>query len=62
MKRKYTIKVKDEAGNETERSYDCKNRALFFCDEIRSLKMTLEVELTVEIGKFKKSERFICEA
>lgn len=62
MKRKYTIKIKDQAGNETEKSYDSKERALFFCEEIRSLNMTLEVELTVEIGKHKKSEKFICEA
>jgi hypothetical protein len=61
MRRTYTIKIKDSTGTETVEVFKSKKSAKAYCTKFGALKGRFEVEITVEGGGARQSERFIRE-
>ena len=61
MKRKFTIKTKDQNGRETVHVFHSKRRATEYCRKINALKGRFEIELIVQYGTVVSSETIIRE-
>lgn len=59
MRRKYTIKIKDQSGAETVEVFRSKKSAKAYCIQVGLRKERLEVELIVECGGSRQSETFV---
>lgn len=61
MKRTFTIRIKDQAGLETVEVFKSKRKASLYCSQAGQRKGRFEVEITVQCGSSKQSEKFIRE-
>lgn len=59
MRRKYTIKIKTDSGVETVKVFRSKKLATAYCRQVGAIRERLEVELIVEGGGARQSEKFV---
>jgi hypothetical protein len=61
MKRKFTIKIKDNNGVESVGVFHSKRRAAEYCRKVGALKGKFEIELIVQYGTTVSSETIVRE-